>query len=167
MNVDPLMLHRHVVNILKAAAATLSDEKNPLSLALDNFVRDLNVNTTSAFVAAQQAVVGFEQLPDSASKTFIYTGNILNTTTMVPLMDAGAGKLATAHIIECAAIAYKDQGYKFYYADERKADGSAACFDIDGEAHGSLYIQLAEGRLQGPWLQTFVKGVGYKHFQTG
>lgn len=176
-------LHRNLADILEAGAATPSDAKNPLSLPLTDFTRDLNINTTSAFVAAQQAVLGFEQLPDSASKTFIYTGNILNTTTMAPLMDLGVGKSATAHIIQSAATAYKDQGFKyafptpisragtdkcrFYYGDERKADGSPAYFDIDGEAHGKFYVQLAEDKSQGPWQQTFVKDVGYKQFLAG
>ena len=53
---------------------------------------------------------------------------------------------------------------RFYYGDERKADGAAAFRDIDGEAHGKIYLELAEGEEQGPWQQTFVKGVGYKHF---
>ncbi len=35
---------------------------------------------------------------------------------------------------------------------------------VDGEAHGKLYVALAEGKEQGPWQQTFVKGVGYKKF---
>ncbi|MCJ1318433.1 hypothetical protein MMC15_003761 [Xylographa vitiligo] len=153
------------VVVYNAAAFTASDAKNPLSLPLTNFTRDMNINTTSAFVAAQQAVLGFEQLSDSVTKTFIYTGNVLNTTTMVPLMYLGIGKSATAHMIQCAATAYKDRGYRFYYADERKADGSAA-FTIDGEAHGKLYASLAEAESQRPWLQTFVKGVGYKHFLT-
>ncbi len=52
---------------------------------------------------------------------------------------------------------------RFYYGDERKADGSAA-MGVDGEAHGKLYVALAEGKEQGPWQQTFVKGVGYKKF---
>lgn len=56
---------------------------------------------------------------------------------------------------------------RFYYGDERKADGSPAYFDIDGEAHGKLYVQLAEGESQGPWQQTFVKDVGYKDFLAG
>jgi hypothetical protein len=73
----------------------------------------LNVNTTSAFVAAQQAVLGFEQLPASASKTFIFTGNALNTTVMAPLMLGGIGKSATAHMIHSAAAAYADKGYKW------------------------------------------------------
>ncbi|KAF4612843.1 hypothetical protein G7Y89_g15530 [Cudoniella acicularis] len=155
------------VVVYNAGAATANNAKNPLSLPLSDFTRDLNINTTSAFVAAQQAVLSFEQLPDSASKTFIYTGNILNTTTIATLLDLGVGKSATAHIIQSAATAYKDRGFKFYYADERKADGSAAYFDIDGEAHGKFYVQLAEGESQGPWQQTFVKGVGYKEFIAG
>jgi hypothetical protein len=91
------------------------------------------------------------------------------------------GKLATARIIQSAAAAYKDQGFKyrhpiqislvkkltncrFYYGDERNADGSPAYSKIDGEAHGKFYLQLAEGKSQGPWQQTFVKDVGYKQF---
>jgi hypothetical protein len=95
-----------------AGAVTPNDVKNPLSLPLADFVRDLNINTTSAFVAAQQAVLGFETLPASASRTFIYTGNILNTTTMAPLMDLGVGKSATASVIQSAAKAYGEKGYK-------------------------------------------------------
>ena len=54
---------------------------------------------------------------------------------------------------------------RFYYGDERKADGSAK-FRVDGEAHAKLYWELAEAKTQGPWLQTFVKDVGYKNFDS-
>lgn len=53
---------------------------------------------------------------------------------------------------------------RFYYSDERKADGTPASLGIDGQAHAELYLQLAEAKSQGPWHQTFVKGVGYKQF---
>lgn len=53
---------------------------------------------------------------------------------------------------------------RFYYADERKIDGSPAYHDIDGEAHGKLYAELAEDPAQREWQQTFVKGIGYKSF---
>ncbi|KAH8796485.1 putative short-chain dehydrogenase [Hyaloscypha finlandica] len=152
------------VVVYNAGAVTMNDAKNPLSLPLADFTRDFIVNTTSAFVAAQQAVLAFEQLPESASKTFIYTGNITNVVPLAPLLDLGVGKSATAHIIQSAAAAYKDRGFKFYYGDERKADGSAAFMDIDGDAHGKMYLELAEGKEQGPWQQTFVKNVGYKNF---
>jgi hypothetical protein len=52
---------------------------------------------------------------------------------------------------------------RFYYTDERKADGSAVP-KVSAEAHGNLFWELAEAKTQGPWLQTFVKGVGYKDF---
>ena len=90
------------------------DEKDPLSLSLKDFTRDFNVNTTSAFVAAQQAALGFAELPDSASRTFIYTGNITNVAPIIKMMGSGVGKTATAHIIQCAAEAYKDKGFKYY-----------------------------------------------------
>src|SRR4051794_16950715 len=53
---------------------------------------------------------------------------------------------------------------RFYYADERNADGTPAYSKISGEAHGKFYAELAEHKSQGPWQQTFVKDVGYKHF---
>ena len=52
---------------------------------------------------------------------------------------------------------------RFYCADERKANRSPA-FIVDGPAHGELYTGVVEGGLQGPWQQTFVKGIGYKEF---
>lgn len=57
-----------------------------------------------------------------------------------------------------------DHDARFYYADERKPDGGPAKNDKDGEAHAKHYIELAETKEQGPWQQTFVKGVGYRTF---
>lgn len=53
---------------------------------------------------------------------------------------------------------------RFYYADERNADGSPALGNIDGPAHGEFFASLSEHAEQGPWQQTFVKGAGYKKF---
>lgn len=61
-------------------------------------------------------------------------------------------------------LANTDLVLRFYYADERKPDGSPAFRDVDGDAHAEMYVSLAEGDEQGPWQQTFVKGVGYKKF---
>jgi len=97
---------------LIAAASAQLDKSDPLAVSLDAFTRDLNVNTTSVFAAAQQAVQAFKELPESASRTFIYTGNILNEVPMVALMDNGIGKTATAHLLQIAAQTYADKGYK-------------------------------------------------------
>lgn len=96
-----------------ASAGALNDAKKTFAIELNDFGRSLNVNTTSAFVAAQQAVLGFEQLPTCASKTFIYTGNILNTSIIPILLMGGIGKSASAHMIEVAATAYAGSGLKF------------------------------------------------------
>ncbi|KAK6067514.1 fungal specific transcription factor domain-containing protein [Seiridium cupressi] len=92
--------HPSVV-IYNAAAVTLNDPKNPFSVCLSDFQRD------------------FAELPESAARTFNYTGNCLNVSPILPLTDAGVGKSATAHLIHCASEALKDRGFKFYYADER------------------------------------------------
>lgn len=99
-------------SFLAAAAVTPGDAKDPLALDLDKFSRDLAINTTSAFAAAQQAAGAFAKLPETASRTFIYTGNITNVTAFPALLDLGVGKSATAHIVECAAEGYKEKGFK-------------------------------------------------------
>lgn len=92
---------------------TATPPDDPLSLPLADFTRGTTITTTSAFVAAQQAALGFAQLPDSASRTFIYTGNILNTISLPSILGLGVGKSGAAHIIQSAAAAYKDRGYKY------------------------------------------------------
>ncbi|QYT05574.1 hypothetical protein H0G86_012467 [Trichoderma simmonsii] len=151
------------VVIYNAGAATFPSPGDPFAIPLDAFKRDMTVNNTSVFVAAQQAVLGFAELPANAPKVFAFTGNILNVKPLPQFLESGAGKSASAHMMMAAAAEYKDKGFKFYYVDERKADGSAT-FKIDGEAHAKLFCELAEAKTQGPWLQTFVKGTGYKDF---
>lgn len=96
-----------------AAGATLNPPDDPLALALSDFERNLTINVNSAFVAAQQAAQGFSKLPDTASRTFIYTGNILNTSFVIPpLMDLGVGKSAMSHVVQASAGAYGAKGFK-------------------------------------------------------
>ena len=111
----PFMLFRHglLANpVLLPASNTGVPAKSPLDLALADFQRDMAVNTGSVLVAAKQAVLSFEQLPGTSSRTFIYTGNILNTEPILPLTSLGRGKSATAHLILNASVAYRDKGYK-------------------------------------------------------
>lgn len=97
---------------MAASAVTFTPPNDPFALPLAAFKRDVNINITSAFVAAQQAAFGFAQLPASTSRTFIYTGNILNVTILPSFLDAGMGKSAGAHMIWAASAAYKDRGFK-------------------------------------------------------
>ncbi|KAL5589169.1 hypothetical protein ACKRZS_003657 [Fusarium odoratissimum] len=153
------------VVVYNASAAAFPPADDPLSVSYTDFSNNTAINIHSAFIAAQQAVTGFAQLPESAARTFIYTGNILNVTILPKFLDAGVGKSGAAHMMWAAADAYKNKGYKFYYADERKPDG-APKYRVDGNAHADLYWELSQGKEQGHWMQTFVKGEGYKKFDT-
>jgi hypothetical protein len=79
---------------------------------LADFSRDTTINIYSAFVAAQQAVLGFAQLPASAPRTFIYTGNVLNVAILPKFLSQGVGKSGAAHMLWAASAAYTDRGYK-------------------------------------------------------
>ncbi|EXJ78318.1 hypothetical protein A1O3_09479 [Capronia epimyces CBS 606.96] len=156
------------VVIYNAAALTSPPNKDSLfSLPAENVTSDLNVNTVSPYVAAQQAVRAWETWPTETKKTFIYTGNIMNVSIVpVPLMlDLGMGKSASAFWIGLAAATYSARGYRFFYADERHLDGKFKGMALDGAAHGEFYAQLARHEGNVPWHATFVKDKGYVQFK--
>lgn len=102
------------VVIYNAASLTPpSDSSNPFTIDIDAFDKDLRLNNTSAYVAAREAVVGFERLDKALPKTFIYTGNWLNAVTMSnPIfVTLAAGKSAAAAWIGGASVHYKNKGY--------------------------------------------------------
>ena len=111
--IDESLSGRALMLWSEASAGKPNPAEDPLSVPLNDFIQDLNVNTISAFVAAQQAALSFGKLPPSASKTFIYTGNITNTSPIASLMGAGVGKSATAHVVQVASQAYKEKGFKY------------------------------------------------------
>lgn len=101
------------VVVYNAYGAGPVPKEDPLSISEELFSKDLTVNTTSVFVAAQQAVRGFAQLPASASKTFIFTGNILNTLISAPtFLNLGLGKSATGFMMQNLSESYQKEGYK-------------------------------------------------------
>ena len=98
-------------------AATLTpppDKDSALSIPAESVAADLSVNTVSPYVAAQQAISGWETLPKETKKTFIYTGNIQNVLVIpMPMMlDLGMGKSATAYWIGLADATYSAKGYR-------------------------------------------------------
>jgi NAD(P)-dependent dehydrogenase (short-subunit alcohol dehydrogenase family) len=98
-------------------AATLTPppaQDSVLSIPTESFASNLNVNTISPYVAAQQAVSAWETLPKETKKTFIYTGNILNVAVLpVPLMlTLGVGKSASAYWIGVADATYSARGIR-------------------------------------------------------
>lgn len=118
----------------------------------------------STFVAVQQALLAWTELPAGTSPTFIHTGNILNVKPMGAILDLTIGKSGTASLVQVAAEAYAEKKYKFYYADQRGEDGSPMAAGVDGPGHANLYYELAQGDSQGEWHQTFVAGKGYTKF---
>ncbi|KAL2672677.1 hypothetical protein Neosp_013391 [[Neocosmospora] mangrovei] len=142
------------------------DKDSALSVPVETFVADLNVNTVSPYVAAQQAVAGWEILPAENKKTFIYTGNILNVSVLpiAMMLTLGVGKSASSYWVEAADILYKARGFRFFYADERTEDGKIIGKDVDGTAHAEFYAQLAKQDEDIPCQATFVKDKGYVAF---
>jgi NAD(P)-dependent dehydrogenase (short-subunit alcohol dehydrogenase family) len=103
------------VVVYNAAALTPPpDDSSVLSISQDSFVKDININTISPYTAAQEAVKGFASLSEGIKKTFIYTGNMLNTVIMpVPMvLTLGVGKSASAYWIGTADALYKEKGYR-------------------------------------------------------
>ncbi|KAH8823710.1 hypothetical protein DL96DRAFT_1558617 [Flagelloscypha sp. PMI_526] len=116
--------------VIYNAASRVVVEK-PLSESLNDLQDSLAVNSASPFMAAQEAVKGWDH---SGIK--------------------GTG----------GSLGYKEKGYKFYYVDERTEEGNSVLYDRNGDAHAEYFLKLVEGSEQGTWLQTFVKGKGYKDF---
>lgn len=103
------------VVIYNAAALTPPPDKDStLSIPVEAFTSDLNINTVSPYVAAQQTVSAWESLPKDTKKTFIYTGNILNLNVVpVPLMlTLGVGKSASAYWVGVSDATYSAKGYR-------------------------------------------------------
>jgi hypothetical protein len=124
-----------------------------------------------------------KQLPSSASRTYIHTGNALNVLLKPDVLTFGMAKSSAAHMIGSASLAYSKQGFKwvvsnwllkhlgsvliacrFYYADERQADGGPT-IPVNGPAAGDMYVELAEKPEQEPWDFTFMAGKGYIKFK--
>ncbi|KAI1121778.1 hypothetical protein F5Y10DRAFT_93303 [Nemania abortiva] len=155
------------VIVYNAATLTPPPVKDSIfSIPVESVTSDLNVNTVSPYVAAQQAMAGWETLPASTKKSFIFTGNILNLSILpVPMYtNLGMGKSATAFWLGVADSTYAAKGYRFFYADERKEDGASKGSAIDGPAHADFFAQLASHEGNVPWLATFVKDKGYVKF---
>ena len=103
-------------NIVVYNAASLtppSDNDSVLSIPTARVTNDLNINTVSPFVAAKEAIKGWETLAAGA-KVFIYTGNVQNELVLpVPMMlNLGVGKAASAYWLAQADGAYGAKGYR-------------------------------------------------------
>ncbi|KAL1799535.1 hypothetical protein ACET3X_003572 [Alternaria dauci] len=134
---------------------------NPVSAPLQDFQRDLAINTVSAYAAAQAAVRGFGELPEEVKKTFIYTGNSGPTHITPEFLMLGLGKSSSWYLIQTlvATPSFASKGYRFYYVDERTPDGKAM-HHISGPGHAEFFLELAENEGQKEPMATFVLVLG-------
>jgi len=103
------------VVVYNAAAFTNPPDKDSVfSISAESVALDLNINTVSPYVAAQQAVSGWETLPKETKKTFIYTGNSLNVSIvpMPMILTLGMGKSASAFWIGVADATFSARGFR-------------------------------------------------------
>ncbi|AEO67133.1 75b3929b-a0a2-4b1a-b665-7db53caa5a2e [Thermothielavioides terrestris] len=142
------------------------DAANPFTVPLDGLESVTAVTHTSAYVAAREAVAGWESLPKEVPKAFIYTGNICAAVVLPKTFTVsfGSGKSAASYWIGLASEVYKEKGYKFYFADERVETGEPVYSKISGPAAGEFYLKLAEEETDIPWYATFVAGKGFVDF---
>ncbi|CAG8958574.1 hypothetical protein HYFRA_00009891 [Hymenoscyphus fraxineus] len=145
-----------VPNVVVFNAYQSTFNPQPFSLPLSTFSSGVAISITSAFAALKYSIEGFDTLPADVKKTFIYTGNKLNVEPWPQLLDLGVGKAAGAHMVVAAQKGYGGSGYRFYYADERKADGDPVNLNINGDNHAQFFWKLACASEQGPCLATFV-----------
>ncbi|KAF5002846.1 hypothetical protein FDECE_10508 [Fusarium decemcellulare] len=141
-------------------------EDDMFSLSQESLTHDININTLGPFIAAQQAVDGWKKLPEGTKKTFIYIGNKMNIQPVpVPATATlGIGKSASSFWINLADTLSRSKGIRFFYADQRQADGNMGGMQLDGNAHGEFFVQLARQEEDVPWHATFVPGRGYVKF---
>lgn len=132
-------------NVVIYNAGALSfptDKTSVLSVPVDKVANDLNINTVSPYVAAQEAVKRWETLPAATKKTFIYTGNASNDILAPnPLwLTLGMGKSATAFWIGLSDKLYEAKGYRY-------VSSSLLVFSLADPALSGFSTPMSAGRM--------------------
>ncbi|KAF3760578.1 NAD(P)-binding protein [Cryphonectria parasitica EP155] len=143
-----------------AAVSPPSDPENPLEVDEDAFSRDFDLMVKSPYVAAREAVRVWKEGEETGRKgTFIVTGNFLPKKILpVPaLVGLGIGKSGANYWVGLADVAFKAKGIRFFFADERTAEGGPVGSKPDGEGHFKIFSQLLEDD-ELPYYVTFVNG---------
>ncbi|KAK4033726.1 hypothetical protein C8A01DRAFT_39812 [Parachaetomium inaequale] len=152
------------VVIWNVANVTASpDQNNIFSVPLPSFDKDLALMVTSPFAAAGKCfevwgAAGEEST--AAPKRFIMTGNI-QPKVIVPLPDfttIGVAKAGAAYWVGAADLFYKKRGWRFFFAEERSAEGTPMGFTPGAESHAEMFLSLSEGSEDLPSYITFVNG---------
>jgi len=146
-----------VVYNVAAFAAAPGGRSDPLSLSFDEFSYGASVSGLNAYEVAVHANKGFEKLPDTLSRTFIATGNIMPWSAPPHMLGLSSGKKVLANVAESCAKAYGPAGKRFYYAYEVNDKGGPV-MTPDPETHATVFYRLYGQGEQGVWDVRFTKG---------
>lgn len=94
------------------ALRIVNPSEDPFSVPLEDINASIKTTFESAYVAAQEAVKGFQELRESLPKTFIFTGNALNQVPIPQVFSFALSKRLAAGVIEYGANAYGSKGYR-------------------------------------------------------
>ncbi|KAJ4294942.1 hypothetical protein N0V88_005181 [Collariella sp. IMI 366227] len=155
------------VVIWNVANVTASPEQdNIFSVPLASFDKDLALMVTSPFVAAGKCFEAWAaEGSEGAQKCFIMTGNI-QPKVIVPLPDfttIGVAKAGAAYWVGAADLFNKKKGWRFFYAEERSAEGTPMGFTPGAESHAEMFLELVKRGENLPSYITFVNGQ-YREF---
>jgi len=116
------------------------------------------------YAAVQEAVAGFRTLPADSpfSKTFIFTGNRLpwlpRNSQWADFLGVGLQKVDGAYLMETFHTVYEEEGFRFYFGDENKSDGSPASLDWSDSAHATAYWDVISSEGRRDWYLRFDAG---------
>ncbi|KUI74205.1 Versicolorin reductase [Cytospora mali] len=156
------------VIVWNAAALTPpgpSDPENPFAIPGDAFDRDVGLMVKSPFVVAGEAVKAWKEGEGEEGEgggrrgTFIMTGNMTPRRIFPPaLTTLGVGKSGANYWVGTADAAFKGEGIRFFFADERSPDGGPVGNKPNGESTTEMYLKLIEGKEDYPYYVTFFNG---------
>lgn len=128
---------------------------DPFSASIDTLIEDNKSNIVGVYTAIQEAVAGWNTLAatNTDPKVFIVTGNIFPWMPDPRMIGIGAGKAAAAFLMHVASKteAFRERGYRFYFASEVTEEGGPQYHGISGGAHARKYLDLIGSKEQLAW----------------
>ncbi|KAF3761975.1 hypothetical protein M406DRAFT_342643 [Cryphonectria parasitica EP155] len=152
-------------NAYSVTPPSADDPTNPFAVPDAGFDADLDVMIKSPYLAAREAVRVWTA--EGRKGTFIMTGNMLPKgvlpQSMLPVPVAGVttlgiGKSGANFWVGTADEVFKEKGFRFFFADERNAEGEAIGVVPKGDSHAEMFLHLAQGPPDVPSYVTFVDG---------
>jgi len=147
-----------VFNVADLTLPTVPGDPSTVELSAVKTSADI---TVGLYASIQQAVAGFRSLPADSSvpKTFIFTGNRIpflpRDSQWSSFLNLGLQKIDGAYLAEIFHAAYEKEGFRFYYGDECKSDGSPANMDWSDVAHATAYWDAISRKERGSWYLRF------------